>query len=150
MRTHHSQKHSMENTVVRFKPKHYDPEFKKKVVSFAERRGNQEAKRRFGVNESNIRRWRKIQRDLALEKAAGRNVVATKKPRRKQVVVEDIPNKIGMEIKDTYLKKSPHFFTYNSLKYFCLIWIVFRFYAFGTTFEITYCTIHFRSRASSS
>lgn len=96
------QKHSIENAVVRFKARHYEPEFKKKVVSFAERRGNQEAQRRFGVSESNIRRWRKIQRDLALEKAAGRKAVANK-PRRKRAVAKDIPNKIGMEMKSPCL-----------------------------------------------
>lgn len=99
MRTQHSPKHSIENTVVRFKVRHYEPEFKKKVVSFAERRGNQEAHRRFGVNESNIRRWRKIHRELALEKATGRNAVGNKKPRKKRTVAKDIPNKLGMEMK---------------------------------------------------
>lgn len=103
MKTQHSQKHSIENTVVRFRARHYEPEFKKKVVSFAERRGNQEAQRRFGVSESNIRRWRKIQRDLVLEKAVGRNVVGNKQPRRKRAVAKDIPNKIGMEMKSPYL-----------------------------------------------
>ncbi|CAG9834067.1 unnamed protein product [Diabrotica balteata] len=40
------------------KPAVYDPEFKKTVVSFAEKKGNKEARRLYGVPEYNIRRWR--------------------------------------------------------------------------------------------
>ncbi|KAG5878379.1 hypothetical protein JTB14_020615 [Gonioctena quinquepunctata] len=38
----------------------YDPEFKKVVVLYAEQKTNKEARRKYGVSESNIRRWRRI------------------------------------------------------------------------------------------
>lgn len=99
MKPQHSQKHSMVENSIRLKSRQYDIDFKKKVALFAERRGNQEAKRRFGVNESNIRRWRKIYRDHVVEKVAVRQAVANRNTKRKTGVKQDVPNKIGMKIK---------------------------------------------------
>lgn len=101
MKGQHSQKHSMENSI-RLKSRHYDIDFKKKVALFAERRGNQEAKRRFGVNDSNIRRWRKIYRDNVGEKVGVRQAVVNRNTKKKTVVAQGVPNKIGMKIKDGF------------------------------------------------
>lgn len=97
MKPQHSQKHSTEKSI-RLKSRHYDPDFKKKVALFAENKGNQEAKRRFGVSESNIRRWKKIQKEHVIEKVATRKVV-NKNSRRRNAVVQDVPNRIGMVFK---------------------------------------------------
>lgn len=95
MKSQHSQKHSAENNI-RIKSRQYDSDFKKKVAIFAERKGNQEAKRRFGVSESNIRRWKKIQREHVAEKVAVlRNSVGNKNSKRKSAVIEDVPSQIG-------------------------------------------------------
>lgn len=96
MRTQHSQRHSTLNNI-RLKVRQYDPDFKKKVAIFAERRGNQEAKRRFGVNESNIRRWKKIYKENVAEKTVVPNTVGSKNSKRKAAVNEDVPSIIGME-----------------------------------------------------
>lgn len=97
MKAQHSQKHSTENNI-RIKSRQYDPDFKKKVATFAERKGNQEAKRRFGVSESNIRRWKKIQREHVAEKVAVlRNSVGNKNSKRKTTLIEDVPSQIGMK-----------------------------------------------------
>ncbi|XP_019875972.2 uncharacterized protein LOC109603910 isoform X1 [Aethina tumida] len=47
----------------------YAPDFKKSVILFAEKKGNREARRRYGVCESNIRRWRRLKPEI-IEKAA--------------------------------------------------------------------------------
>lgn len=98
MRTQHSQKHST-GTNIRLKTRHYEPDFKKKVAMFAEHKGNQEAKRRFGVSESNIRRWKKIFKEHVGEKVAVQNTVSNKNSKRKVTAIEDVPNKLGMEKK---------------------------------------------------
>lgn len=95
MKLQHSQKYSTEKSV-RIKSKNYDPEFKKKVALFAENKGNQEAKRRFGVSESNIRRWKKIHKENVIEKVAVLNASIKIKSNRRHAIVEDIPNMIGM------------------------------------------------------
>lgn len=95
MRLQHSQKHSTEKSI-RLKSRIFDPEFKKKVALFAENKGNQEAKRRFGVSESNIRRWKKIQKEHVFEKAAVRNAGIKKNSKKRNSIVEDVPNRIGM------------------------------------------------------
>lgn len=95
MRLQHSQNPSTEKSI-RTKCRNYDPEFKKKVALFAENKGNQEAKRRFGISESNIRRWKKLQKEHVIEKVAFRKASIKKKSKRRNAIVEDIPNKIGM------------------------------------------------------
>lgn len=47
----------------------YEPDFKKAVVLYAEQKSTSEAKRRYGISESNIRRWRRLKNDI-LEKAS--------------------------------------------------------------------------------
>lgn len=47
----------------------YEPDFKKAVVLYAEQKSTSEAKRRYGISESNIRRWRRLKDDI-LEKAS--------------------------------------------------------------------------------
>lgn len=96
MKNQQTQKHSVESKI-RFATRKYEPEFKRKVAIFAERRGNQEAKRRFGVSESNIRRWKKIHRDHLAEKGNLKNVVGNKNLRPKNKKAEEIPNIIGMK-----------------------------------------------------
>lgn len=95
MKTQHSQKHSTGNNI-RLKTRHYELDFKKKVALFAERKGNQEAKKRFGVSESNIRRWKKIHKDHVSDKSTLRNTVNNKNSKRKAPAIEDVPNQIGM------------------------------------------------------
>lgn len=77
------------------KLRHYEPDFKKKVAVFAQRKGNQAAKKRFGVSDSNIRRWKKIQNDN-LDKAVVKNTIRSKNPKRKSGIQEEIQNKLGM------------------------------------------------------
>ncbi|KAJ8956243.1 hypothetical protein NQ318_014975 [Aromia moschata] len=48
---------------------YYEPDFKKAVVLYAEQKSTSEAKRRYGISESNIRRWRRLKNDI-MEKAA--------------------------------------------------------------------------------
>lgn len=91
MRAQHSQKHSVDPPN-RVRVRHYEPDFKRKVALFAQRKGNQAAKKRFGISESNIRRWRKIQKESVAEKVALKSTVGNKNSKRKN---EDIPNKIG-------------------------------------------------------
>ena len=50
---------SVPSATVTKKRKHYDKTFKLKVIMFAEKISNREAKRKFGVEESCIRDWRK-------------------------------------------------------------------------------------------
>lgn len=38
---------------------HYTASFKKKVIRYADEQGNRAAMRAFGINECNVRRWKK-------------------------------------------------------------------------------------------
>ena len=46
----------------------YPHEFKRRVVLYAEKFSNREAERKFGISESNIRRWKKL-RPILFSKA---------------------------------------------------------------------------------
>ncbi|XP_060534257.1 uncharacterized protein LOC132706761 isoform X2 [Cylas formicarius] len=47
----------------------YEPSFKKAVILYAEQKSTSEAKKRYGISESNIRRWRRLKAQI-LEKAS--------------------------------------------------------------------------------
>lgn len=49
---------------VNVKTTHYDREFKQRVVLFAERYSNREAEKKYGISESNVRRWRKLRNEI--------------------------------------------------------------------------------------
>lgn len=43
---------------------HYNRTFKQAVVLYAERESNREAEKKYGISETNIRRWRKLKTEL--------------------------------------------------------------------------------------
>lgn len=52
------------NSRVNVKTTHYDREFKQTVVLFAESTSNREAEKKYGISESNVRRWRKLKDEI--------------------------------------------------------------------------------------
>lgn len=42
----------------------YDPVLKQRVIKYAEQKGNKMAQLHFGINEANIRRWRRQKQDI--------------------------------------------------------------------------------------
>lgn len=49
---------------VNVKTTHYDREFKQRVIVYAEKTSNREAEKRYGISESNVRRWRKLKEEI--------------------------------------------------------------------------------------
>lgn len=56
------------NPVAKGFPPSYEPAFKRVVILYAEKKGNQEAHKRYGITEETIRRWRRL-RDEIMEQA---------------------------------------------------------------------------------
>ncbi|KAJ8984152.1 hypothetical protein NQ317_017803 [Molorchus minor] len=59
---------------------YYEPDFKKAVVLYAEQKSTSEAKRRYGISESNIRRWRRLKNDIIEKAAQARHPRRCKRP----------------------------------------------------------------------
>lgn len=68
MRTKKHRNRSVPNPAARGFPSGYEPSFKRSVILYAEQKSNQEARRRYGISEETIKRWRKLRNDI-MEKA---------------------------------------------------------------------------------
>lgn len=101
----------------------YEPDFKKAVVLFAEQKGTSEAKKRYGISESNIRRWRKIEnkrREISLGKSIpNMQHMVSKKLKKPSVCDDKLENDIANQLGKLYATLILYFLLLFKIEHQC-------------------------------